>query len=47
VAAGVVASRQTGLPPVWCDALAAGGIGLTAAVLLTRSTPADERGGRV
>ena len=31
VAAGIVASQQSGLPPTWCDALAAAGIGLAAA----------------
>jgi arabinofuranan 3-O-arabinosyltransferase len=41
--AGIVASQQGGLPPVWCDALAGAGVGLVAAVLLTRS-PAT-RGG--
>jgi arabinofuranan 3-O-arabinosyltransferase len=47
IAAGVVASQQAGLPPVWCDALAGAGIGLTAAVLLTRSTAPHGRRGHV
>ena len=35
VSAGLVASQQAGLPPTWCDALAAAGMGLVAAGLLT------------
>ena len=40
VAAGLVAGQPPGLPPAWCDALAGAGIGLAAAVLLTRTVPA-------
>jgi arabinofuranan 3-O-arabinosyltransferase len=51
VAAGIVATQQSGprlgMPPTWCDVLAGAGIGLAAAVLLTRSSsrPAGDRHG--
>jgi arabinofuranan 3-O-arabinosyltransferase len=45
VAAAVVAGFQGGLPPVWCDALTAAGVGLVAAVLLTCRAPQDGRHG--
>ena len=45
VAAGIVASQQSGLPPTWCDALAGAGIGLAAAGLLTRSPARPGRHG--
>jgi arabinofuranan 3-O-arabinosyltransferase len=40
LASGLLASQQasrSGLPPTWCDALAAAGVGVAAAVLLTRA----------
>jgi arabinofuranan 3-O-arabinosyltransferase len=45
VAAAIAASQQAGLPPVWCDALAAAGMGLVAAGLLTRPPARDGRHG--
>ena len=47
VAAGLVASQQTnrsGLPPTWCDVLAALGVGLVASVVLTRAAQRSGRG---
>ena len=47
LAAGVVASQQTnrsGLPPTWCDVLAALGVGLVASVVLTRAGKRSGRG---
>ena len=42
VAAGIVATQKSGvhlgMPPTWCDVLAGAGIGLAAAVLLTRGS---------
>src|SRR4029079_2629508 len=47
VAAGRGASQQTnrsGLPPTWCDVLAALGVGLVASVVLTRAAQRSGRG---
>ena len=47
LAAAVVASQQearSGLPPTWCDVLAGAGLGLAAAVLLTRATSRSSGG---
>jgi hypothetical protein len=48
LAAGVGASLrsgvQLGMPPTWCDVLAGAGIGLAAAVLLTRKAAGEPRG---